>query len=223
MSDQIQINAQIRELAGKGASRRLRRENKVPGIIYGGDAAAQSLTLDANELSKALQVEAFFSQVLQVNVEGGASEQALVRDMQRHPATERVAHIDFLRVSADRAVEVQVPLHFMNEESCVGVKIGGGSLSHNMSEVAVSCLPKDLPEFLEVDVAELDVGDSIHLSGIKLPEGVVIPELQHGSDHDLLVVSVNAPRGSSDDVEEDAPAAEASSDEPAADDDSADE
>ena len=223
MSDQIQINAQIRELAGKGASRRLRRENKVPGIIYGGDAAAQSLTLDANELSKALQVEAFFSQVLQVNVEGGGSEQALVRDMQRHPATERVVHIDFLRVSADRAVEVQVPLHFMNEESCVGVKIGGGSLSHNMSEVAVSCLPKDLPEFLEVDVAELDVGDSIHLSGIKLPEGVVIPELQHGSDHDLLVVSVNAPRGSSDDVEEDAPAAEASSDEPAADDDSADE
>ncbi len=195
MSDQIKISAQPRTDAGKGASRRLRRAGKVPGIIYGGGSEPQSLTLDANELGKALQHEAFFSQVLAVAIEGGAVEQAVVRDMQRHPATERVVHIDLLRVRADQAVDVHVPLHFINEETCKGVKIGGGSLSHNISEIVVSGLPKDLPEFIEVDVLNLDVGESVHLSGLVLPEGVVIPDLQHGPDHDLQVVSVNAARG----------------------------
>ncbi len=201
MSEQIQVSAQTRADVGKGASRRLRRQNKVPGVIYGADNDAQSLTLDKFELAKAVELEAFFSQVLSVVIDGGAAQSAVVRDIQRHPATEAVMHIDFLRVSADRPVDVHVPLHFVNEEACTGVKIGGGSLIHNITEVVVSGLPKDLPEFIEVDVLELDLGDSIHLSGLKLPEGVVIPELQHGPDHDLLVVSVQAPRGSQSDEE----------------------
>ena len=215
MSDQIQVTAQVRTDAGKGASRRLRRAGRVPGIIYGAGNEAQSLSLDANELFKAVQAESFFSQVLAVAVEGGDTQQAVVRDIQRHPATERVLHIDFLRVRADQPVDVHVPLHFLNEDTCKGVKISGGKLSHNISEIVVSGLPKDLPEFIEVDVAELDLGDSIHLSGLKLPDGVVIPELQHGPDHDLQVVNVQAPRGG--DADED----EAVADQPASDDASA--
>ena len=212
MSDQIQVTAQVRTDAGKGASRRLRRAGRVPGIIYGAGNEAQSLSMDANELFKAVQAESFFSQVLAVAVEGGDTQQAVVRDIQRHPATERVLHIDFLRVRADQPVDVHVPLHFLNEDTCKGVKISGGKLSHNISEIVVSGLPKDLPEFIEVDVAELDLGDSIHLSGLKMPEGVVIPELQQGPDHDLQVVNVQAPRGG--DADED----EAVADQPAGDD-----
>ena len=119
----------------------------MPGIIYGGDSDAVSLTMDANELLKSLQHEAFFSQVLEVVLDG-VGEQAVVRDIQRNPATDRVTHLDFLRVSADRAIDVHVPLHFINEDTCKGVKIGGGSLTHNITEVVVSCLPANLPEFI---------------------------------------------------------------------------
>lgn len=197
MSNQIQVSAELRKDVGKGASRRLRKASKVPGIIYGGEGEPTSLLLDANSLGKALQNEAVFSQVIVVNVEG-TGYQAVVRDIQRHPAKDTVMHIDFYRISANRAIEVHVPLHFLNEDRCIGVKIGGGLLSHNLSEVIISCLPANLPEFIEVDVEHLELGKSIHLSDLKLPEGVTIPELRFGSDHDLLVVSLHAPKGAAE-------------------------
>lgn len=200
MSSQIKVGAQLRKDVGKGASRRLRHANRIPGIIYGGEDGAVMLSFDSNELHKATKNEAFFAQVLEVNVDG-ASNQAVVRDIQRHPAKETILHIDFFRVSADRAIEVHVPLHFINEEACVGVKVGGGLISHNLAEVIVSCLPADLPEYIEVDLLDIQLGQSLHLSDLKLPEGVEIPELKLGSDHNLQVVSVHAPRGAGSDAE----------------------
>jgi len=195
MSEQIQINAELRQDVGKGASRRLRRAGaSVPGIIYGGGREPVNITLNVNQLGKAMQNESFYSQVLSV-VLGGASEQAVVRDLQRHPANERVLHIDFLRVRADQIIQVHVPLHFVNEDKCVGVRVGGGSIEHNLIEVEVACLPGNLPEFIEVDIAELNLGASIHLSDLALPEGVALVALMHGTDHDQSVVSVRAPRG----------------------------
>ena len=172
MSDQVELNAEGRSDVGKGASRRLRRlSGRVPGIVYGGGNAAVPITLQENELAKAMQSESFFSQILNVKIDGG-DQQAVVRDVQRHPATERVMHIDFLRIRADRVIQVSVPIHFLNEDSCVGVKMGGGSIQHSMNEVEVSCLPAALPEFVELDMAEVEVGGIVHISDIQLPEGV---------------------------------------------------
>jgi len=202
MSDKIALAAEIRTDVGKGASRRLRRSGeKVPAIIYGADDAPQNLTLAANELSKAMQQEAFYSQILDVVVDG-KSNQAVVRDLQRNPASGKVLHIDFQRVSANKPINVNVPLHFINEEQCVGVKIGGGIISHNLTEVEISCLPADLPEYLEVDMKDVDVGFAVHLSGLALPPGVTIVALTYGEDHDITVVSVNAKRGGAAEVEE---------------------
>ncbi len=197
MSNQIKVSAEVRKDVGKGASRRLRRTNRVPGIMYGGEGETQMLSLDSNELQKAAHNESFFSQVVEVTMDG-ANNQVVVRDVQRNPVRETITHIDFYRVSADRAIEVHVPLHFLNEEACVGVKVGGGLISHNLSEVIVSCLPGLLPQYIEVDLLSLELGQSLHLSDLKLPEGVEIPELRLGSDHNLQVVSVHAPRGSSE-------------------------
>jgi large subunit ribosomal protein L25 len=195
MSQPIEIKAELRKDVGKGASRRLRRAaDRVPGIIYGGGREPQPLTVNANALNKALEKETFYSQVISVVVDGDA-QQAVLRDLQRNPANEKVQHIDFLRVSADQEIDVHIPLHFINEDKCVGVKQGGGAISHSANEVEVRCLPKDLPEYIEVDVAELQVGHSIHLSELKLPSGVALVELIHGEDHDSAVVSVLAPRG----------------------------
>lgn len=194
MSSQIKVSAEARKDVGKGASRRLRRASRVPGIMYGGEGEAQMVSLDSNELQKAAHNEAFFSQVIEVTL-NGAGNQVVVRDVQRNPVRDTITHIDFYRVSADRALEVHVPLHFINEEACVGVKVGGGLISHNLSEVIVSALPANLPEFIEVDLKDLQLGQSLHLSDLKLPEGVEIPELKLGSDHNLQVVSVHAPRG----------------------------
>ncbi|MCZ6643992.1 MAG: 50S ribosomal protein L25/general stress protein Ctc [Gammaproteobacteria bacterium] len=207
MSQQIEINAELRTDVGKGASRRLRRlAEKVPGIIYGGKDSAVLLTMNANELVNVMKDEAFFSQILNVVVEG-KGEQALVRDLQRHPASEKVLHVDFLRVSADKAIQVQVPLRFVGEEDCVGVKMSGGIISHTVTEVEISCLPADLPEYLEVFVAELDLGDTVHLSELSLPEGVTIPALLHGEERDVTVVSVQIPRVAVEEEEEEATAA----------------
>ena len=213
MPQQIEVVAALRKDVGKGASRRLRRaDEKVPGIIYGAGREPQPLTLNANALKKALESEAFYSQILNVVVEGDP-QQAVLRDIQRHPATEKVQHVDFLRVSADVEIDVNVPLHFINEDKCVGVKQNGGNIVHNMNEVEVRCLPGNLPEYIEVDVAALDVGEAIHLSDLKLPEGVESVELMYGEDHDSSVVTVLAPRGGMDEEGEgeeggEAPAAE---------------
>lgn len=199
MSQKFEINAELRKDVGKGASRRLRRAGeKIPGIIYGAETPPQNLMINANELGKAMQNEAFFSHVLDVKLEGKV-QQAVLRDVQRNPANDRVLHVDLLRVSADKAIEVNVPLHFVDEDKCKGVRLGGGMIAHAMTEVEISCLPKDLPEYLEVYMAELDVGEIIHLSDLALPAGVTIIALTH--DDDRAVVSVQAPRGASEDEE----------------------
>ncbi|MGE0624588.1 MAG: 50S ribosomal protein L25/general stress protein Ctc [Pseudomonadales bacterium] len=206
MSQKFEINAQSRQDVGKGASRRLRRAGeKIPGIIYGAEDPPQNLTVGANELGKAMQNEAFFSQIIDVKLDGKV-QQAVLRDVQRNPANDRVLHVDFLRVSANKPIEVNVPLHFVNEDKCKGVRLGGGMIAHAMTEVEISCLPKDLPEYLEVFMAELDVGEIIHLSDLALPSGVTIVALTHGDDR--AVVSVQAPRGGGDE-EEGAPEAPA--------------
>ena len=209
MSRKIEIQASARSQFGTAASRRLRRlEDQVPGVIYGGDAAPQPLSLKRNALDQAMQQEAFHSQVLTVVVDGVA-QQAVAREVQRHPASDRALHVDFLRIRADQPVHVQVPLHFINEDHCVGVRSGGGSIVHNLIEVEISALPADLPEFIEVDVRELAVGQSLHLSDLKLPSSLTLVALIQGADHDIPVISVQPPRGGADEEEEEAEAAAA--------------
>ena len=195
MAEQIVIRAERREALGKGASRRLRRlGDKAPAILYGGGVDPVPLSIAYRELGRAMQQEAFFSQVLHVQVED-KTQACVLRELQRHPATERVQHVDLLRIREDVAMHLHVPIHFVNEDRCVGVKLGGGRLTHNLIEVEVRCLPKDLPEAIDVDVETLDVGDSLHLSDLKLPQGVEIPALALGADHDTPVVGVTARRG----------------------------
>jgi large subunit ribosomal protein L25 len=206
MSQKIEITADKRADVGKGASRRLRRSGtKVPGIIYGGRHDAQPVTLDTIELSKAMQLESFFSQILTLKTDDG-EQQAIVRDVQRHPATDRVTHIDFQRIDQSEQIELNVPLHFINEETCVGVRRGGGTIMHNLNEVGIRCMPANLPEFIEVDMANLDLGDAVYLSELKVPEGVQIVELAYGPDHDQVVVTIRAAREEVD-VSEEEPAA----------------
>ena len=199
MAQQIMLRAEFRDELGKGASRRLRRlSDKVPGVLYGGGGDPVPLSLAYRDLSKAMQEEAFFSQILELSV-GDKTQACVLRDVQRHPATDKVQHIDFLRIQADMPVQLHVPLHYTNEDRCIGVKLGGGRVAHNLIEVEVSCLPRDLPEYIEVDVAELDVGASLHLSDLDLPNGVSIVALGLGEDHDIPVVSIAARRGGMED------------------------
>jgi large subunit ribosomal protein L25 len=202
MSQQIEIHAELRVDVGKGASRRLRRQaEKVPGIIYGGTDDPLPLTMSSIELAKVMKQESFYSQILSVILDG-KGQQALVRDLQRHPATEKVMHIDFLRISADRAIQVFVPLHFIGEDKCLGVREGGGSIIHNVTEVEVSCLPGDLPEYLEVFMALVELHQTVRLSDLAVPEGVTIVALAYGPERDVSVVSVQIPRGGLEEEEE---------------------
>jgi len=188
------LNAIARDDLGKGASRRLRRNaDMVPAIVYGGEKAPQSVSLEARELNKALENEAFYSHIISLSVDG-KKEDVLLKALQRHPSKPRVMHADFLRVVAGHQVTVQVPLHFMNQEICVGVKQAGGTIFHTMTEVEVTCLPKDLPEFIEVDMANVGLNEIVHLSNLKLPKGVTIPSLAQGPDHDLPVANVHPAR-----------------------------
>ncbi|PCD01334.1 50S ribosomal protein L25/general stress protein Ctc [Halopseudomonas pelagia] len=192
------LKAIARDDLGKGASRRLRRNaDMVPAIVYGGEKAPQSVSLEARELKKALENEAFFSHVIKLNVDG-KKQDVLIKALQRHPAKGHVMHADLLRVVAGHEVTVHVPLHFINEATCVGVKQGGGIISHTMTDVEVTCLPKDLPEFIEVDMAKIELGGIVHLTDLKLPKGVSIVALVQGADHDLPVANVHAPRVVSD-------------------------
>jgi len=186
------LNAQDRTNEGKGASRRLRRlEAKVPTVIYGGTAPAQSISLELRELVKALENEAFFSHILTINVDG-KPQQAVIKALQRHPVKNVPLHADFLRVDANQKLVRKVPLHFLNQDTCVGVKANGGEITHYTSEVEISCLPADLPEFIEVDMIAVDVGKTLHLSDLVLPKGVEIPSLALGHDHDQPVANVHA-------------------------------
>ncbi|MFZ4539376.1 50S ribosomal protein L25/general stress protein Ctc [Propionivibrio sp.] len=183
----FEINAQKRTLQGSGASRRLRRANKVPGIIYGGTAAPIAIELEHNDLLLSLRKEAFHASVLTINIDG-AVETVLLRDSQMHPYRPLVLHVDFLRVDATRAIHQKVPLHFINAEIAPGIKLSGGNVSPAMNEVEVSCLPQDLPVFIEVDLKELEAGHSIHLSQVVFPNGV--KPMGHGTD-DPVVVSIS--------------------------------
>ena len=195
MSVDFTLSAEMRDgqQLGKGASRRLRRMGKVPAVIYGGGEDAVAVTFDHDSLIHSLEQEAFYSHILTVDV-AGKSQRAILRDLQRHPYKPTVLHMDLLRVREDTAINVHVPLHFLNEDTCPGVKLEGGVISHNIVEVEVSCLPKDLPEFIEVDASGLHLNESLHLSDIKAPGGVTIVELSHGEGHDHVVVSVNVKR-----------------------------
>ena len=202
MSEAFIVVAEARADAGKGASRRLRRlAGKVPAIIYGGDKDPQSLTLVRKDIEKSLENEAFYSQVLEVNV-AGEVQKAILKDLQRHPAKNNVMHADFLRIDEKVAIKVNVPIHFLNEEDCAGVKMEGGMIQHQATDIEVSCLPGDIPEYIEVDMLEVITGQIIHLSEVTLPEGVISVALSLGEDHDLAIASVVAPKGTSDEDEE---------------------
>ena len=197
----FKLDASVRTDLGKGASRRLRREDKLPGIIYGGEEAPVSITLDHNKVNNSADFEAFYSHVLTLNLDGKPVE-VLVKDMQRHPYKPKIMHIDFQRVIAGEDVHTNVPLHFVNEEKSAAVK-AGGIAEHHVTEIEVTCQPKDLPEFIEVDMAAVEMGQTVHLSDLTLPAGVSSVELAKNDEaHDLAVVTVKpAPKAA--DAEED--------------------
>ncbi len=189
MSDDFDLIAELREDQGKGASRRLRREGKVPAIIYGGGRPSRSLAFDHNKVIKQLENESFYSSVLNIKV-GEKSQAAILKDMQRHPARNLIMHMDFQRIVEDQVIKMNVPLHFLGEDVAVGVKQGGGKVSHLITEVEVVCLPKNLPEYLDIDVSELELNAMLYLSDIQLPEGVEIPALAQGPEANRPVVSI---------------------------------
>ena len=203
----ITITATLRSAKGTGASRRLRRESKVPGVVYGAGKDAVSVEFDAKALFMEFRHEAFHASIIDLNLDG-KKESVLLRDYQLHPVRNTLQHIDFQRVSATEKIHVKVPFHFVNAEIAPGVKLGGGIVAHINTEADVSCLAKDLPEFIEVDLANLEMGHSIHLSEIKLAKGVEFVQLAHGND--LAVASIAKTRGSvADDAAESAAAPEA--------------
>ena len=200
MSDSFSLVAETRDDVGKGASRRLRRANRLPAIIYGGGAEPHSITLAHNEVMHSLEHEAFYSHILELDV-AGKKQQVVLRDLQRHPYKNAVLHVDFQRVKADQEIHMHVPLHFINEDTCIGVKQNGGAISHMEVELNVSCLPKDLPEYIEVDMANVDLGESVHISDIKLPAGVTSLDLSHGEENDRTVATVHGKSGGGDEEE----------------------
>ena len=190
--NQFEISADARELKGKGASRRLRRTGFIPGILYGAGKDPVNIQLEHNSVVKHTEVEAFYSHILTLQLPSG-DERVVLKDMQRHPYRELILHMDFLRVDESEKLSMRVPLHFINEEACAGVK-AGGVVSHVLTELDILCLPRDLPEYIEIDVGGLDLGDSIHLSEVSVPSGVEIAALVHGGDDAQSVVSVQMPR-----------------------------
>jgi large subunit ribosomal protein L25 len=183
----IEIKANKRDGQGSGASRRLRRAGRVPGIVYGGDKAPQAIDLEHKELMLGLRQEAFHSSILSLDLDG-VKQSVLLKDVQAHPFRPQILHVDFQRVDASHKVHMKVPLHFLNADLCPGVKLEGGVVSHVMTEVEVTCLPDRLPEFVEVDLRELASGHSVHLSHLKLPEGVESVLLNRGEDPTVVTV-----------------------------------
>ena len=219
MSEEFDLIAEFREDQGKGASRRLRREGKVPAIIYGAGRPPRMLAFDHNKVLRQLENESFYSSILNIKV-GDKSQPAVIKDLQRHPSKPIVQHMDLQRIVAGEAIRMNVPLHFIGEDVAPGVKLGGGSVSHLMTDVEVACLPKDLPEYLEVDVSGLELNAMLHLSDIPLPKGVEIPELAQGPEHDHAIVSIQLLRAAA--VEETTDE-EPSADVPTVDDEKADD
>ena len=196
-----ELRAESRTELGKGASRRLRRSGRIPGTVYGASKDPQSISLSHDEVLHQLDHEAFYSSVLTLNVDE-QSEQVVVKDLQRHPYKPDILHIDFQRIDEKQKITMRVPLHFINEQQCVGVKSGGGVISRIMTELEISCLPKDLPEYIDVDLANVNLGESVHLSDIVLPEGVEIYALLSGGDASASVATVSLPKGILEEEEE---------------------
>ncbi|MET0118521.1 MAG: 50S ribosomal protein L25/general stress protein Ctc [Sedimenticola sp.] len=202
MSDLFEIEAQPRSDTGKGASRRLRHAGLVPGIVYGAHQDPEMISVVHTDLVLHLEHEAFYSHILSLKLDG-KEQQVILKDLQRHPAKPFVNHVDFLRVSADEKIKTHVPVHFINESTAPGVKMGG-AVSHHITDLEVSCLPKHLPEFIKVDMDGMEIGDSILMSGVVLPEGVELPALASGaSEHDLPVVSVHGAHSAEEEEYED--------------------
>jgi large subunit ribosomal protein L25 len=190
MSETNTIIAEIRKDVGKGASRRLRREGKVPAVIYGGQRDPVSLSLQQEELMHATDSESFFASILEIKVGKDHIQQAVVRDMHRHPFKPVIMHIDFMRVSAEQVLKISVPIHFVGEEESPAGKASGVVIQHQMTDVEITALPKDIPEFLSVDLSHMDSGDAVMLSSIVLPEGVSIPALEtEDEDYDTPVAN----------------------------------
>jgi large subunit ribosomal protein L25 len=190
MKQEFNLIAEFRDDQGKGASRRLRREGKVPAILYGAGREPRLLAFEHSKVMHQLQNESFYSSILTIMV-GDKTQDVIVKDIQRHPAKPQILHMDFQRIVADQKIRMNVPLHFIGEDVAIGVKVGGGKVSHLMTDVEVTCLPKDLPEYFEVDVSGLDIDDMLYLSDIKVPAGVEIIELAHGEEHDQPIVSIH--------------------------------
>ncbi|CAJ2376209.1 MAG: 50S ribosomal protein L25/general stress protein Ctc [Gammaproteobacteria bacterium] len=209
MSDQFELIARKRARSGTALVRRLRREGDVPAVLYGGGKENLIIAINHDVLFHSLEREEFHSAIIVINTDGNR-EQAILRDVVRHPHKNAILHADFQRVEESKILTMSLPIHFTGESECVGVRMSGGIISHLMTEVEISCLPKDLPESLSLDVAALDLHDSLHLSDIKLPEGVQITSLMHdvNKEHDHAVVAVLPPKVSLAEEEEEAKAAE---------------
>ena len=188
MSDEFNLIAEMRDDRGKGASRRLRHQGKVPAIIYGAGREPRALMFDHNKVLRELENASFYSSILTIKV-GDKSRAAIVKDIQRHPSKKQILHIDLQRIVEDEKIRMQIPIHFLGEEEAVGVKIGGGSVSRLMTEIEVSCFPKDLPEFLEVDISELELDQMLYVSNISLPKGVEVSEIL--LEQDQAIVSIH--------------------------------
>lgn len=201
MSSVFEFEAVNREKNGTSAARATRRDGDVPAVIYGGSADPEHVVLNRNEVTKRLANEAVYSHILQVNVDG-KSQNVVLKALQRHPAKETILHMDFLRVDMNEKIKVHVPLHFINQETSVGVK-AGGVVTHSMVEVEVACLPAVLPEYIEVDMEALDIGESVHLADLVVAEGVEILALTHGEDHNLPVAQVIKSRAAASEDDDD--------------------
>ncbi|MDM8560314.1 50S ribosomal protein L25/general stress protein Ctc [Candidatus Parabeggiatoa sp. HSG14] len=205
---EFQIDAQRRIELGTGASRRLRHAGSLPAVIYGGKKEPVSLTLSQNSLLKQLEHEAFYSRILTVNIDD-QPEKAVLKALQRHPYRPLIMHVDFQRISETEKLQMRIPLHFVNADKCIGVKKSDGIISHQMAEVDIRCLPKDLPEFIEVDLTNIELNQIMHLSDLILPQGVELVALfSKEASHNLPVVSVHLARGTQADEEEDVAAAQ---------------
>ncbi|MFV9616454.1 MAG: 50S ribosomal protein L25/general stress protein Ctc [Gammaproteobacteria bacterium] len=201
----LELNATLREDKGKGASRRLRHANILPAIVYGSGKDSVSITLQQKDVQYRLPDESFYSQVLSLNIEGKA-EDVLIRDIQHHPYKMEVMHMDFIRVDAKKVVHVFSQLHFIGEDDAPGIKTEDGVVNHVVTEVELECLPKNIPEFIEVDLSEMHIGDVVHLSDLKLPKGVEVLALKQGEEHDTAVVGMHTRKVTAE-VEEGAPEA----------------
>lgn len=196
MSTGFELDIEVRDKLGTGETRRLRKSGKVPAILYGGGKDPQSVMLEKDRLQLQMEQEAFYTSILTLNL-NGETQAVIVKDVQRHPAKRQVLHLDFQRILADEKISLNVPIHLLGQEEAVGVREQGGEVAHLTTDVEVSCLPKDLPEYLELDISDLELNQLLHLSDIKVPEGVELTALAH--DQDPAVVSINPPRREEED------------------------